>query len=130
MVSCRGPDRRAMATLPRAAAAAAPSPAAALLPLPRAAPRLAGRAAARSAARRLRARGTRAPPLAAARRGWGGVSPRAVLDLPRRREAAEKPAQKVWAAPPIRRLYSGADGWVRDGAWMGRCFGVLHVWMW
>jgi hypothetical protein len=62
--------------------------------------------------------------------GWGGVSPRAVLDLPRRREAAEKPAQKVWAAPPIRRLYSGADGWVRDGAWMGRCFGVLHVWLW
>ncbi|KAF2924283.1 ferredoxin-dependent glutamate synthase, chloroplastic [Oryza sativa Japonica Group] len=84
-----------MATLPRAAAAAAPSPAAALLPLPRAAPLLAGRAAARSAARRLRARGTRAPPLAAARRGWGGVSPRAVLDLPRRREAAEKPAQKA-----------------------------------
>lgn len=98
-------------------------------PAPRAAPLLAG-AAAGFAARRLRARGTRAPPLAAARRGWGGVSPRAVLDLPRRREAAEKPAQKVWAAPPIRRLYSGADGWVRDGAWMGRCFGVLHVWMW
>uniref|UniRef100_A0A0D9X2F6 glutamate synthase (ferredoxin) n=1 Tax=Leersia perrieri TaxID=77586 RepID=A0A0D9X2F6_9ORYZ len=47
----------------------------------------------RSAARRLRARGTRAPALAAARRGWG-VSPRAVLDLPRR-VTPEKPAQKA-----------------------------------
>ncbi|KAF0907354.1 hypothetical protein E2562_015850 [Oryza meyeriana var. granulata] len=81
-----------MATIPRAAPPS-PATAAALLPLPRAAPLLAGRAAARSAARRLRARGTRAPALAAARRGWG-VSPRAVLDLPRR-ETAEKPAQKA-----------------------------------
>ncbi|XP_006658062.2 ferredoxin-dependent glutamate synthase, chloroplastic [Oryza brachyantha] len=82
-----------MATLPRAAPGPSPA-AAALLPLPRAAPLLAGRAAARSAARRLRARGTRGPALAAARRGWGVSSPRAVLDLPRR-EAAGKPVQKA-----------------------------------
>lgn len=130
MVSCRGPDRRAHGHAPTCGGGGGAVASRGAAPLPRAAPLLAGRAAARSAARRLRARGTRAPPLAAARRGWGGVSPRAVLDLPRRREAAEKPAQKVWAAPPIRRLYSGADGWVRDGAWMGRCFGVLHVWLW
>ncbi|KAL5197407.1 hypothetical protein ABZP36_000919 [Zizania latifolia] len=80
-----------MSTLPRAAPP--PPAAAALLPLARVAPLLAGRAAARSAARRLRARGTRAPALAAARRGWA-VSPRAVLDLSRR-EIAQKPAQKA-----------------------------------
>lgn len=70
------------ATLPRAVAP--PS----LLPLPRAAPLL---LAGRAAARRLRARGARAPALAAARRSWA-VSTRAVLDVPRHR--APPPAQK------------------------------------
>ncbi|CAM0907172.1 unnamed protein product [Alopecurus aequalis] len=78
---------RAVAPSPRPAAAAA---AAGLLPLPRAAPLL---LAGRAAARRLRARGARAPALAAARRSWA-VSTRAVLDVPRHR-ASQKPVQEA-----------------------------------
>uniref|UniRef100_A0ACD5WTF1 Uncharacterized protein n=1 Tax=Avena sativa TaxID=4498 RepID=A0ACD5WTF1_AVESA len=79
---------RAVAPTPRPAAAAA----AGLLPLPRAAPLL---LAGRAAARRLRARGARAPALAAARRSWA-VSARAVLDVPRRRAPPpQKPVQEA-----------------------------------
>ncbi|KAM0822686.1 hypothetical protein ACQ4PT_071347 [Festuca glaucescens] len=74
------------ATLPRAVAPSPrPAAAAGLLPLPRAAPLL---LAGRAAARRLRARGARAPALAAARRSW------AVLDVSRHR-APQKPVQEA-----------------------------------
>ncbi|KAM0863536.1 hypothetical protein ACQ4PT_044524 [Festuca glaucescens] len=79
------------ATLPRAVAPTPrPAAAAGLLPLPRAAPLL---LAGRAAARRLRARGARAPALAAARRSWA-VSARAVLDVSRHR-APHKPVQEA-----------------------------------
>ncbi|KAM0863810.1 hypothetical protein ACQ4PT_044345 [Festuca glaucescens] len=79
------------ATLPRAVAPSPrPAAAAGLLPLPRAAPLL---LAGRAAARRLRARGARAPALAAARRSWA-VSARAVLDVSRHR-APQKPVQEA-----------------------------------